>query len=496
MEPKQSSKSSETRPRMTDPAAFSRDELQQLIGTIESDPVSALSELTAHAKKKDARIMIDRLLTNREPVLFALKSDLPKARKNAARLLGTLGRASDASALSAALQSETALLVIPSMLLALGSIGGGIAKSTLENYRTPAAQDESEEKHIREIAAALQKARAALERDVPLPTRTKLSSPQDVLLVSPIGFQSLLQKELAALGFAASIRPDGVLTHTDDLKKLFTVRCASEVLLPVAASLPLDPEKIAAASGEGLTRPYRVELRNYAGERSGFIRRITSVLGGGDNPSRYADELRIVCRNQVCDVFIRPCNVPDTRFAYRKRAIAASIHPATAACLAQYALSFSTVDRPIVLDPFCGSGTLLFELEKIAPGATLLGVDVSDQALSAARVNAKAARSKSRFIQKDILKFVPREPFDLVLCNMPFGNRVGTHATNEVLYRGFVRLLPCLLSPGGIAVLYTMEYQLLKACLKQEKHLSFVTSMQTEAGGLNPRVTVVRRNAD
>jgi 23S rRNA G2445 N2-methylase RlmL len=79
---------------------------------------------------------------------------------------------------------------------------------------------------------------------------------------------------------------------------------------------------------------------------------------------------------------------------------------------------------------------------------------------------------------------------------MPFGNRVGTHETNKFLYRGFVKLLPRLLSPGGVAVLYSMEYKLLKTCLQQEKHLAFVTSMQTEAGGLNPRVTVVRRKAD
>jgi 23S rRNA G2445 N2-methylase RlmL len=481
---------------MTDPAAISKDELQQLVGAIESDPVSALSKLTAHAKKKDARMMIDQLLTNREPVFFALKSDLPKARKNAARLIGALGRIGDASALSEALQTEAALFVVPSMLLALGSVGGSIAKSALDEYCVPAAQDKSEEKHVREIEVALGKARAALERDMPLPTRTKLSSPQDVLLVSPVGFQTFLQKELAALGFATAIQPAGVQVHTDDLKTLFTSHCASEVLLPIAKSLPLDPEKIAAAAGERLTRPYRVELRNYPGERADFIRRITSALGGGDNPSRYADELRIVCRNQSCEVYIRPCNVPDTRFAYRKRAIAASIHPATAACLARYALSFCTIDRPIVIDPFCGSGTLLFELEKVAPGATPLGVDISEQALSAARINAKAARSKARFIRKDILRFVPREPFDLILCNMPFGNRVGTHETNKFLYRGFVKLLPRLLSPGGVAVLYSMEYKLLKTCLQQEKHLAFVTSMQTEAGGLNPRVTVVRRKAD
>ncbi len=482
---------------MSDPTVVSKNELTQLVGAIKADPVSALSELAALAKKKEARQMIDRLLKDRGPVLSALESELPKARKNAARLLGALGRSGDAAALSKALQAETALFVVPSILLALGSVGGKASEAALNAYKVPAARDDSEIKHVREIAAALGKARAALERDLPLPERAKLSSPQDVLLIPPVGFQTFLQKELAALGFAAIIRPDGVHVHTDDLKTLFTARCASEILLPVAESLPLNPEKIAAASGDRLTRPYRVELRNYTGERADFIRRITSALGGGDNPSRYADELRIACHDQTCDVYIRPCNVPDARFAYRKRAIAASIHPAAAACLARYALSFSTVERPpVVLDPFCGSGTLLFELEQASPDAILLGVDISEQALNAARTNAKAARSKARFVRKDILKFRPREPFDIVLSNMPFGNRVGTHATNEPLYRGFVKLLPELLSPGGIAVLYTLEFKLLSACLQREKRLSAVTSMQTEAGGLNPRATVVRRNAD
>ena len=82
-----------------------------------------------------------------------------------------------------------------------------------------------------------------------------------------------------------------------------------------------------------------------------------------------------------------PRDVPDTRFAYRKRALPASIHPVQAACLARYALSFVSCARPRTLDPFCGSGTLLFELERVVPTA-LIGVDVSERALDAARENA------------------------------------------------------------------------------------------------------------
>ena len=270
------------------------------------------------------------------------------------------------------------------------------------------------------------------------------------------------------------------------------LRCAQEILLPVASAISIDAERIAALATTALTRPYRIELRDYAGDRAAFIRAVAAALGGGDNPSRYADELRIACGRDACDVFIRPKDVLDTRFLYRKRALPASIHPVLAACLARYALSFVSNARPRTLDPFCGSGTLLLELERVVSTA-LIGVDVSERALDAARENAAAAHSAARFVHKDILKFEPRDPFDLVLSNLPFGNRVGTHSANEPLYRDFVRALPKLLAPGGVAVLYTMEHKLLTTCIRNESALSVVAELTTEAGGLNPRVTVVKR---
>jgi hypothetical protein len=477
---------------MIENSSSAETELRRLAQAVAEEPARALSSLTAHAKKQAARETIDRLFADRSPVYAALQSADPKARKNAARLLGALGRPSDAAALSQALQTEITLFVVPSILLALGSAGGSSAETALAHYEAAASRDETEQKHILEIRRALEKARAALERDKPLPPREKLSRPADVLLTAPEGFAETLQKELAANGLAATPCPGGALLHTNNLKPLYTARCAAEVLLPVAKSLPADAKRIASAAVELLERPYRVELRGYAGDRAAFIRAVSDALGGGDNPSRYADELRVVCRGNACDVFIRPCSVPDTRFAYRKKSLPASIHPATAACLARYALSFVSAGRVRALDPFCGSGTLLFELEHAAENTALIGVDISEHALESARINARAAKSSARFIRKDILKFTPHEPFDLVLTNMPFGNRVGTHASNEPLYRGFVRMLPYLLSEGGAAALYTMEHRLLHNCLRREARLTVVSETRTEAGGLNPRITVVK----
>jgi len=482
----------EPRPNPREESAVTEQELQTLVSAIATEPVTSLSALAAHAKKRAARELLERLFADRTVLYAALSAPEPKARKNAARVLGAFANSRDTDALIAALQTEETRFVTPSILLALGAIAGAKAGAAIKAYVPPVAADETEEKHVSDILEAHEKALAALERDVPLPPRMRLSAPMEILLVPPVGFGQLLHKEATSRGFEATLYNDGVHVVTDQIKTLQELRCAQELLLPLAASIPTDAVQIAALATAVLTRPYRIELRNYSGDRAAFIRAVSTELGGGDNPSRYADELRIVCNNTKCDVFIRPRDVPDTRFDYRKSALPASIHPVQAACLARYALSFVSAARPRTLDPFCGSGTLLFELERVVPTA-LIGVDIAERALDAARENATAAHSNAKFVHKDILKFEPRDPFDLILSNLPFGNRVGTHSLNETLYRDFAHALPKLLATGGIAVLYTMEHKLLATCLKSEPSLVVAAELTTEAGGLNPRVTVVRK---
>jgi len=473
-------------------AAVTEQQLQVLVSTIATEPVTSLSALAAHAKKRAAREILERMFADRAVLYAALSAPEPKARKNAARVLGAFANARDTDALISALQTEQTRFVVPSILLALGAIATPPAGEAITAYVAPTAADETEEKHVADILEAHEKALAALTRDIPLPQRTRLTQPREILLVPPVGFGQILLKETTTRGFEATLHNDGVRVVTDQVKSLMEIRCAQEMLFPLATSIITDAEQIAALATAELTRPYRIELRNYSGDRAAFIRAVSTALGGGDNPSRYADELRIVCNNEKCDVFIRPRDVPDTRFAYRKRALPASIHPVQAACLARYALSFVSAARPRTLDPFCGSGTLLFELERAVPTA-LIGVDISERALDAARENAEAGRSNAKFVHKDVLKFEPRDPFDLILTNMPFGNRVGTHTGNEALYRDFAHALPHLLASGGIAVLYTMEHKLLTACLKEEPSLVLAAELTTEAGGLNPRVTVVKK---
>lgn len=470
----------------------------------------ALSALCAEAKKLAAKREIDLQLADRTPVLLALMCEAPKARKNAARLLSAIGSAADAPSLIAALAREQTRFVVPSLLLALGTVGGAEASAALSAYVPPTPESPEEEKHCAEIVAAHTKALGRFDTTgsfagsigwIGAPT------PCAVLLTHPDGFADVLLDELSALGLPARAAKGGVLVQAHDFKKVFRARCFYEALLPchsdMAEGIELTPEAIAEAAKTGweiLCRadaagapelPYRIELRDYSGDRAALIHAVARTVGGRDNPSAYAWELRVVCRpNNRSEVFVKPTAMPDARFAYRKGVLPASIHPALAACIARAAyLRLPGRANPRVFDPCCGSGTLLIEAARVFRDATLLmGTDIAANAVRIARENAQAAHCRATFLQKDCLRFEAREPFDLIVANLPFGNRVGTHESNEALYRALVARLGTLLKPDGLAVLYTMEGRLLEKCLRKQPSIKLEGSVRTEAGGLTPRV--------
>jgi len=469
--------------------------VQLLSGDAEDAAMTAvLSELCAAAKKKTASDAIDAACSDRSKLYACLKSSRPKTRKNAARLLGALGRGRDASALAAALTAEQTLLVIPSLLLALGAVGGSRARSALAAYPVPAANDETEVGHVREIRLALAKAMNRFDTEAFPPLNT-LERAQAVLLTAPAGFSDLLREELRELGYSPAPHPQGAVVKTADLVGLLRARCAVELLLPLTERVLCTPEAVAKAFSEPPALPYRLELRGYAGDRTAFLTKTAELLGGTNNPSHYAWELRIDCDGTHAALYRKPCTVPDKRYGYRSGTVSASIHPATAACLVRFARKHAPAkkEEPHVLDPFCGSGTLLFERELFGPCESLQGVDLTENAIHTAKLNAKKGYSDARFVQKDCLKFTPSVPADELYANLPFGNRVGSHENNEQLYRSFIGLLPKWLAKDGFALLYTVESNLLERCIRHTPELTVRERMRTEAGGLTPWVFLITR---
>jgi predicted RNA methylase len=120
----------------------------------------------------------------------------------------------------------------------------------------------------------------------------------------------------------------------------------------------------------------------------------------------------------------------DERQAERKGALP----PPIAAALA---FSLNPSNDDVVLDPVCGSGTLLAEFGAYAPEARLIGVDIDPEATTIAKRNLKHL-SRVEVTKADSRKHPPTSDgvkTTALLANLPFGVQFGKRPDNPALYR-------------------------------------------------------------
>lgn len=126
----------------------------------------------------------------------------------------------------------------------------------------------------------------------------------------------------------------------------------------------------------------------------------------------------------------------------------------------------------IVLDPFCGTGTLLAEMNGFAPETTLFGFDLDENAINLARKNLSHVPN---------LELTPGDGTDtnlttgsitLFLSNLPFGKQYGEISTNPILYRNAINEMIRL---GGSsewrAVLLTSDIESIEQSIAEIKNL-------------------------
>ena len=146
-----------------------------------------------------------------------------------------------------------------------------------------------------------------------------------------------------------------------------------------------------------------------------------------------------------------------------------------------------------MLDPFCGTGTLLYERDAIMPCEELVGVDIKKDAVYMAKTNFLNEDIPIAFLVSDILEAELNQEFDEVISNMPFGRRVSDTKENEKLYAGFIQQLKTLLKIGGYAFLYTNQKFFLKNLIKGDMKFELVDEILFEAGGLYPTLFIIKR---
>lgn len=178
---------------------------------------------------------------------------------------------------------------------------------------------------------------------------------------------------------------------------------------------------------------------------------------------------------------------------YRTKSVEAPLKETLAAALIQ--LSYWNKDR-LLIDPFCGSGTIPIEAamigKNIAPGLNrnfaseewprvkkeywyearrnawdlmlkdvklnIIGCDIDKKAIEIARENAYSIELEEdiRFINKDFRDFKFTDKYGVIICNPPYGERIGEREEVKAIYKDMGKIFNNL-STYSIYVLTSNE---------------------------------------
>jgi tRNA G10 N-methylase Trm11 len=142
-----------------------------------------------------------------------------------------------------------------------------------------------------------------------------------------------------------------------------------------------------------------------------------------------------------------------------------------------------------ILDPCCGSGTLLAEAYALQrDAAQLQGLDLDEEAVSAARANLKHAAPAVIRKGDGGATGLPDSTIDLVLANLPFGKRYGDTSTNPALYESLLREMIRTARRGSWrALLLTSDAVSLKTTLQQLPELKYEEAFTVKIRGETSR---------
>jgi 23S rRNA G2445 N2-methylase RlmL len=417
----------------------------------------------------------------------SLNDELPQGRRIAAIEMGKRGGAGAVAALRDALAREELPWVRSSMILALGKLGGDEARAVLAGID---ARSDAE-------AEALRKARDRVSG--PAVGFSWRGEPAMFASV-PVGLQDVAIAEAGNATFvrrgtiALASRPHG-LRCIYDSRFLIAEGAVGAFAETVRNAQVRWREWINSASD---VLPYRFSLENVRVAKQEFnellrlARETFSPQGLVDSPSSYAAMLRIEADPDATRIWLVPTFEADTRFAYRVSDVGASINPVVGACLARLV---RRGDRSIVLDPTCGSGTLLIERALLDSATMLAGIDISPTAIGAATGNIIAAGLAARIAVRqgdggDAAAWPDR--CDEVIANLPFGMRTEDRNLDG-LYRRIVGNIARTLNPGGRALLYSTHAKTIIALLRRTPKLKVVEERRVESGGVQIGLWIVER---
>jgi tRNA (guanine6-N2)-methyltransferase len=156
--------------------------------------------------------------------------------------------------------------------------------------------------------------------------------------------------------------------------------------------------------------------------------------------------------------------------------------------------------RDRVLNLMCGSGTLLVERFARGRPALALGCDLDPSALGGTRTNLAAAglAGSVGLARMDATALgLADASFDVLLADLPYGHRMGSHQDNAALYPAVLREAARVVVPGGALLVVTHELRLFERCLASARRWwSVERAVQVWQKGHHPKLYLLRRRAE
>src|SRR6185437_10206109 len=316
----------------------------------------------------------------------------------------------------------------------------------------------------------------------------------DLIATSAVGLEAVVARELKALGYDSKTLQTGRILFQGDETALcranLWLRAADRVLVRLGAFEATD-------FGQLFDRTYALPWEQWLGADAAFpvngrsvksqlssvpacqkivkkaiVEKLKSVYGGvwlEETGPLYTAEVALL--DDIATLTLDTSGAGLHKRGYRTLVGEAQLKETMAAALVM--LSFWRPDRQLV-DPFCGSGTIPIEAALIgrnmAPGLNrsfaaeswpaisaafweaareearesiepdfplrIIGTDNSEEALSLARYHAEQAgvAEQIHFQQRDFHDLTSKKEHGCVICNPPYGERLGDHDEWEDLY--------------------------------------------------------------